>query len=153
MAVATTFLLSTRSTGGQRSGDLELVMNVGHGGPVRQLTFTPDGRELLSVAGDGTLRIWDTVRGTLLRAISAHSEVATTTAVSFDGALAATGGDDKISRIWSIETGALMHEEQVDARVSQVAWAPHDRQLAVAAGMEIRILRESDRKWTSVAAQ
>src|SRR4051812_42896277 len=138
--VVTAILLSTRGTGGQKSSDLELVMNVGHGGPVRQLAFTPDGRELLSVAGDGTLRLWDTGRGTLLRSISAHSEVATTTAISFDGALAATGGDDKISQIWSIETGALIHEEQFDARVSQVSWAPHDRQLAVVAGMEIRVL-------------
>lgn len=69
------------------------------------------------------------------------------------GALAATGGDDKISHIWSIETGALIHEEQFDARVSQVSWAPHDRQLAVAAGMAIRVLRENDRKWIGVAVE
>ncbi len=145
--IAAAFSLSISHAGGQKSELLELVMNVGHGGPIRQLVFTPDNLELLSVAADGTLRIWDATRGTLLRAIAAHSEVATTTAVSADGALVATGGDDKMARIWSIQTGALIHEESFDARVSQVFWAAQSRRLAVASGLQIRVVQEVDGRW------
>lgn len=37
-----------------------------HGGPVRHASFSPDGRRLASVAGDGALRVWSSDDGRLL---------------------------------------------------------------------------------------
>ena len=41
----------------------------GHSGNVRKLCFTPDGKELISVSGDKTIRFWDVQTGELLRVL------------------------------------------------------------------------------------
>ncbi len=36
----------------------------GHSGPIRAVTtVTPDGEQIITVAGDGTIRVWDRARG------------------------------------------------------------------------------------------
>ena len=113
------------------------------------MAFTPEGRETPVRRGRrNAARVGHSSRCVASRD-SAHSETATTVSVSSDGALAATGGDDKVVRIWSIETGALVHEELFDSRVAQVRWAPQARRLSVAAGLEIRLLDSIGGKWSA----
>ncbi|CAN0497117.1 unnamed protein product, partial [Ectocarpus sp. 8 AP-2014] len=47
----------------QDSGLADTVRLVGHSQPVYGVSWSPDGRFLLSAGGDGGVRLWDIARG------------------------------------------------------------------------------------------
>lgn len=73
-----------------------------HTGVVDDLCYTPDG-SLVSVSHDTTVRVWDSATGSELRCMRHTAEVYSV-AVSVDGALLLTGGDDQCLRIWDLRT-------------------------------------------------
>ncbi len=75
------------------------------------LALTADGKQLLSVAGDGKLIWWDALseKPTPIRTVQAHDGWARAVAISPDGKLIATGGNDNLVNIWNLATGARVH--------------------------------------------
>jgi WD40 repeat protein len=51
------------------NGQQVVKLPSGHTDQVRGLSFSPDGRELMSVSNDGTLRVWDFDRRSLKQTI------------------------------------------------------------------------------------
>ncbi|KAF8858540.1 hypothetical protein BDZ45DRAFT_591086 [Acephala macrosclerotiorum] len=41
----------------------------GHSSPVRSVAFSPDGKQVVSGSGDGTVRLWDTTTGAVLQTL------------------------------------------------------------------------------------
>ena len=82
-----------------RSGRCVLTL-AGHDNWVTDLMFHPNGKFLISVADDKSMRIWDLTLGRCQRKIyNAHTHFI----CSFDmkGKLAATGSVDTSAKIWS----------------------------------------------------
>lgn len=83
----------------------------GHDNWVRGLAFAPDGRHLLSVSDDKTLRVWDLATGRCVKTVDAHAHFATCIAwgrssVEVSGAsrsvnVAATGSVDLTAKVWA----------------------------------------------------
>lgn len=72
---------------------------VGHDNWVRDLVFHPDGRFLLSVSDDKTIRIWDLENGgKLLKTIKAHDHFVTS--MAYGRKSLATGSVDTTVKIW-----------------------------------------------------
>ena len=46
----------------------------GHGGTVRSVCFSPDGRRLASGSGDRTVRLWDVETGACVRTLEGDAE-------------------------------------------------------------------------------
>jgi WD40 repeat protein len=82
-----------------RTGQLLRTM-VGHTGWVTALAMLPDGRRLVSVGADATVRLWDVTSGRQVMVIGRHDESVVGVAVSHDGATIATCGLDNALRLW-----------------------------------------------------
>ncbi len=119
-----------------------LVLDAGgHTAGVRKALFTPDGRELITVSGDGTIRIWDVGSGSALQVLVPPIDQGqigelTAAALSPDGlvmAVASHSADRRVHRISLIlvennrlERTLMGHE----SFISGVAFSPDGRLLA-----------------------
>ncbi|MCB9898355.1 MAG: protein kinase [Planctomycetes bacterium] len=98
---------------------------------VDALVFSPDGARLLSGGKDGRLLLWDALDGTLLREFEGHDILLYAAAFSPDGARLASGGDDGTLRLWDADTGTGHVVGDAGDAVTQLAWSPDGRRLAV----------------------
>jgi WD40 repeat protein len=87
----------------------------GHMAVIRGLTFTPDGRQLVSASEDKTIRVWDLASGKTLRTIRGESAPGPAGAVyaialSPDGKWLAAGGwtGDEEIRLYEFASGKLV---------------------------------------------
>jgi hypothetical protein len=108
---------------------LEISPNLGS---VADLAWHPSG-ELLAVAREAGVEIWDLRSSTTLATLKGHTDWVYAVAWSPDGTHLATAGDDRVARIWDPTTGTTLatltgHTGPVQA----VAWSPDGTHLATA---------------------
>ena len=72
----------------------------GHGGWVRSVCFSPDGRRLASGSFDRTVRLWDVETGACVRTLEGHGDVVYSVCFSPDGRMVASGNSDETVRLW-----------------------------------------------------
>jgi WD40 repeat protein/TPR repeat protein len=87
-----------------------------HRGPV---VFSPDGRFVVTVALDNTVRVWEAASGAPVSAPMEHEDEVVAVAFSSDGRLVVTGTKDRTARIWDAASGApvsapMEHHGEVD---------------------------------------
>jgi WD40 repeat protein len=57
----------------------------GHWDYVTSVAFSPDGKQVVSVSGDKTVRLWDAVTGAALQMLEGYSDDVSSVAFSQDG--------------------------------------------------------------------
>ncbi len=75
---------------------------LGHQGPISTLAFSSAGRFLLSGGSDKSVRIWDVLSGTEIRALRGHEDWVTAAIFSPDGLRAYSAGVDRLIKLWEI---------------------------------------------------
>src|SRR4029079_10006708 len=96
------------------SAHIQMVQknNVAH--PIYSLTFTPDGKQVLTSSEDYSLKLWDVASGNLVKEFKAHKEKefekghqepVYVAAFSPDGKFIASGssGLERTIQIWSLD--------------------------------------------------
>ena len=102
----------------------------------------PDGMKLLTAAADNTARVWDLTTGTQLYWLDRTGRESVA-AISHNGKLIATGGDDKTAKIWNadaagagkkkngeeaaVEIKPLRATKPLEAEVTAIAFSPDDQ--------------------------
>ena len=77
----------------------------GHTDRLRGVAFSPDGKRIVSVGWDKTIKVWDAETGEVRRTIRGHDEEITSVAFGPEGRRIVTGSYDGTVRIWDVETG------------------------------------------------
>ena len=77
----------------------------GHKDWVQSVSFSPDGRWLVTGSNDKTVKVWDLRKGTLVGTLYGHGYSINTVAVSPDGRFIASGGVDGTVRLWTLSSG------------------------------------------------
>jgi len=76
----------------------------GHSGPVSSVSFSPDGKRIVSGSRDNTLKVWDAQTGRETLTLKGHLSLVTSVSFSPDGKRIVSGGWDKTLKVWDISS-------------------------------------------------
>lgn len=96
-------------------------------GVVKAVAYRPDGKLLASGGDDGTIRLWDTSSGKLIRMLI--GDPVESLSWSKDGKLLATVAFAQDVSLWEADTGRLLRRLMKGGRF--VAWSPGGETLAI----------------------
>ncbi len=87
----------------QLTGGSQVICR-GHRDAVRAVSFSADGRCVVSGSQDDTIRTWHASTGKELACFQGHKHYVTTVALSPDGRSVLSASDDQTVRIWDVQT-------------------------------------------------
>ncbi|MBU6399292.1 MAG: hypothetical protein KGS61_03155, partial [Verrucomicrobia bacterium] len=101
-------------------------------GDARVIASSPDGKCLAFGGRDGRIRLWDPVRGKLVRELTGHTAAVRSVRFSPDGAELCSGSADQTIRVWRLHDGRAAGTIITPAKVNAVAWVRRGAQIASA---------------------
>ncbi len=100
---------------------------------VYDLALAPDGKRFISAGGNGRVKIWDAIDGTLMMTLRGHDEIVGSVAFSPDGQRIASG-DLKTIKIWDAQSGEEVMTLGGDAGQNEtrkpVVFSPDSKRIA-----------------------
>ena len=122
---------------GSRGGDIitldaitgsRMAVLSGHTGEVNCVTFSSDGRSLVSGADDNTVKLWDMQTGGVVRTFLGHNDSIWSVSISTDYTRIVSGSDDEATCLWDIQTGECLCTIKQQDAVRHVGFSPIDPQ-------------------------
>ncbi|MFB3920322.1 MAG: WD40 repeat domain-containing protein [Terriglobia bacterium] len=102
-----------------------------HHGTVLSMTFSRDGKRVVTACEDGKVRIWSVGDWKLLQTLSGHSGPVHWAEFSADGSWIASAGEDRTARIWSAADGSLVQTlSESSEPLRTIAFSPSGEYLA-----------------------
>lgn len=114
------------------------------------IAFSPDGRTLAVPLSAGKVGLWNLVDpGAELTILPGHDGIAIDADFSPDGALLATGGSDRVVKLWRVRDGQQVGElTGSDSTIRRVAFSPDGKSLATASqDTVVRLWNVADRRF------
>ncbi len=124
-----------------------LVVTLTHSNFISAMAISADGRLLASAAWEGgSVVLWDTRTGQEIRRFKGDKDqVVRSAALSANGQMLLTGGDDNIARLWNTYSGEQVLElKGHDGAVKAVAFFPDGRLATGSEDMTVRIWDAKD---------
>ena len=100
----------------------------GHIKWVRSLTYSSDGRSLVSGSNDKTVKLWDVQTGGMVKTFHGHTNQVYSVSISADCTRIASGSLDCTIHLWNVRTGDCYHVIRQDGIVGHVSFSPVDPQ-------------------------
>ena len=100
----------------------------GHADEVNSVTFSSDGRSLVSGSDDKFVKLWDIQTGGAIKTFSGHTRAVRSVSMSVDAATIASGSFDRTIRLWDTQTGGCLHIIGPNGDVYSVRFSPTNPQ-------------------------
>ena len=100
----------------------------GHTDEVITVSFSSDGRSLVSGSDDRTVKLWDMQTGGAIKTFCGHTELVRSVSISVDNATIASGSFDETIRLWSTQTGECHCVIEQNGWVDLVKFSPTNPQ-------------------------
>jgi WD40 repeat protein len=123
------------------------------------LSFTRDGKTLVSAGGDTNIKFWNVATGEVQRTLSGHTNIVYKAVFSPNEKLIASSSRDHTVRLWDVATGRELHKfTEMRCSVKAVAFSPNGKMVTavgndgmlkiwdVESGKEIASLVHTDSK-------
>lgn len=112
----------------------ELLTLKGHTHYIYCVTFSPDGKRLVSGSRDSTVKVWDATSGEELFTFKGHDGNVLGVAFSPDGKRLASSSNEQTVKLWDIQSGqeTLTLKGQGGQRVGGVVFSPDGKRLVSA---------------------
>jgi len=106
-----------------------LPKNVRHG--IVGMSFSRDGKTLVSAGGDGNIRFWDAATGEVRQTLTGHTNAIYKAVFSPNEKLLASSSRDATARIWDVATGRELYKlSGYKCAVKSVVFSPDGETLA-----------------------
>jgi hypothetical protein len=106
-----------------------------HSDTILSLSFSPDGKTLISGGADKAARVIDVEKLSVVRSLEGHTHHVLGVSWSPDGRSVVTGGADNVVKVWDVTTGARKKNvDGVDKEVTSVQFLGAGTQFAAASG-------------------
>ncbi|HEX3049787.1 MAG TPA: WD40 repeat domain-containing protein, partial [Aggregatilineaceae bacterium] len=102
------------------SAELSLI---GHSGPVIDISFSTDGKQIATASWDNTARVWDSTTGQLLDILEGHTAHVWSAVFFPDGNRLVTSSEDNTVRLWDLRTDTSIILANIDWIV-ELAFSP-----------------------------
>lgn len=112
----------------------------GHMQLINQVSFSPDGRWILSASFDKSVKLWDGVKGTFVATFRSHVGPVYQVAWSADSRLFVSGSKDSTIKLWEVRSKKVLVDLPGHAdEVFSVDWSPDGS--TVASGGKDKVLK------------
>ena len=98
----------------------------GHIDQVLCVTFSSDGRSLVSGSSDKTVKFWDVQTGGVVKTFYGHTDLVWSVSISPDCTRIASGSKDSTIHLWNIQTGKCYCTIEQQSLVDHVSFSPID---------------------------
>jgi len=109
------------------------------GGPLA-VTFSPDGKTLVTCGRDRLIRLWETVTGRERRRLKGHSNAVLAVALSPSGKILASSAADGMIRLWDLDAGRELQRVEGHRGGVQVLTFFADGKTLASGGSETSVL-------------
>ena len=113
---------------------------LGHGGPVKGIAVSKDGRLAVTAGFDYSLIVWSLADESVLHRLQGHDGPVNAVALSSDGGTAVSASDDGSVAVWDMVTGGLRLRLRTEAKLGAIAISGDDAEIA-AGGWDGRVHR------------
>jgi WD40 repeat protein len=102
------------------------IVRMAHESSVRSVTFSGDGKYVVSGSDDKTARVWESTTGKEIARLT-HEGAVNSVAFSPDSKYVVSGSTDSTARVWEVTTGKEIARMVHEGTVNSVTFSPNSK--------------------------